>query len=136
MATIDVAVQSAVAELTEEPESYEGPVVSELVYVSEGESSSEAPLPQDLNLLDEFVHEDIADRATHSVHIPPKERTRRGVLVGLAVAFVGVFLLQLGCALFLDATTWQRVAPILSSFATLVAGGLGAAFGFYFSGKD
>ncbi len=68
--------------------------------------------------------------------IPPKVQERRGLLIGLGITFVAIFLLQLGFALFLDATTWARVGPILSSFSTIIAGLLGVAGGYYFSGKD
>ena len=68
--------------------------------------------------------------------IPPAEQTRRGMLVGLTAAFVGVLLLQLGFALFLSDDTWARVGPLLSGASTLVAAGFGYAWGHYFSGKN
>lgn len=67
--------------------------------------------------------------------VPPEERTRRGVLIGLTVAFALVFLLQVGFAV-LGGDTWQRVGPVLSTAATLVGGGFGFVWGHYFSGRQ
>lgn len=65
--------------------------------------------------------------------IPSPEQTRRAVLFGLTVSFAAVLLLQIGFAL-LGGDLWERVGPVLSTAATLIAAGWGYG-GPYFSGK-
>jgi len=68
--------------------------------------------------------------------MPPAERTRRGLLIGLGAAFLAILIAQVVLGLAVGADDWARVGPVLSTAATLVAGGLGFAFGHYFSGRD
>lgn len=85
---------------------------------------------------EERHYDESVESYTYDRHVvPPTEQTRRGLLIGLAIAFVGVLLLQLAFALFLDEAAWARVGPILSTVATLVAAGFGYAWGHYFSGR-
>jgi hypothetical protein len=67
--------------------------------------------------------------------IPPKEQTRRGILIGLSIAFVAVLLVQIVFAVT-GGDVYERVGPILSTAATLIAAGWGYAWGHYFSSKD
>jgi len=68
--------------------------------------------------------------------LPPAEQTRRGLLLGLGLAFLAILVAQVVLGLALGEDDWARVGPGLSTAATLVAGGLGFAFGHYFSGRD
>lgn len=67
--------------------------------------------------------------------IPHEEQTRRGMLIGLGIGFVALFLIQLGLALVLNEDDWARVGPTLTSASTLISAGIGYALGHYFSGK-
>lgn len=71
----------------------------------------------------------------HWVRLSSHEKTRRSILIGLTIAFVGVLLLQIGFAV-LGGDLWERVGPVLSTTATLVATGFGFAWGHYFSRRE
>lgn len=85
-----------------------------------------------LDLLGEPVEDSVYAREP----VPPVERTRRGLLVSLGLAFAAIVLVQLATAFLADGETWRRVSPILSTAFSVVAGGLGFAAGYYFGGRQ
>jgi hypothetical protein len=72
------------------------------------------------------------DRPTTEL-VPPAEATRRGLILSLGLGFVALLALQLTFGLALNADQWARIGPILTTFTTVVAGGLGAAMTYYFT---
>jgi threonine/homoserine/homoserine lactone efflux protein len=67
--------------------------------------------------------------------IPHEERTRRGLLWALGIAYVLLFFLSVGFALVLSADDYQKVGTAIQGFTAVLSAGLGAAFAFYFQGK-
>lgn len=103
----------------------------------QGEEETDAPAPQRVTPGEHLVFTDEGAQLIRDSRdpIPPRERTRRSVLIGLTVAFTCIFLLQLSFAV-IGGALWDRVGPILSTAATLVAAGFGYVWGHYFSGRD
>jgi hypothetical protein len=64
-----------------------------------------------------------AASAVRTVPLTAKQRERRGILVGLTVAFVVVLLVQIGFAA-VGGHVYERVGPVLSTAGTLIAAGL------------
>jgi hypothetical protein len=63
--------------------------------------------------------------------VSAQERTRRGLLYGMAAGFSFLFLLQIGFAVY-GGDAWERTGPIFTNGLALVAAGLGYAWAHYF----
>jgi len=95
------------------------------------------PLPAqpEQDLTDEVLDLGAVERVSREP-VPPEERTRRTLLWVLGIAYVLLFAVNIGFALALSPTTYQVVGASTGTVMSLIAGGLGAGFAYYFAPRD
>ena len=93
------------------------------------------PTEQPEDLTDEVLDLGAVERVGREP-IPPAERTRRTLLWVLGIAYVLLFAVNIGFALVLPANRYQVVGAAIGTVMSLVAGGLGAGFAYYFAPRD
>jgi hypothetical protein len=112
------------------PEQATGPIVRQR---TRGEpATSPAPTSTAQGSRAERVAREVVDRMS-LIDVPHDERTRRALLLGLGVAFIGLAVMQVSLALVVSSDQWDRVGPLLTTLSTVAAGLIGAATGYYFT---